>query len=197
MFRLLLKMILAFALTLAGMTGLILAWPYNAADLLAALPNTDGCPKPCWQRIRPGETPLAEAIQRLEQNAWVDQIIASDVRVQWTWTGQQPGLIDADRPGEIFASEQVVRSVHIPLKIGVGDLRMLLGIPHWRSTNHAGATAIIHLSYPREYLTLSVTTRCPTTRAAFWRTQPEITLHAVPASGYLLTPNLLGQSVAC
>ena len=124
-------------------------------------------------------------------------MIADDARIEWTWSGKQPPIIDADQPGALFVRDGVVRSIRIPLKISIGDLATLFGDPYWHSTNHAAATAITHLSYPHEYLMLAITTHCPANRTTFWRSQPEITLQDSPASGSPLTPALLTRSVAC
>lgn len=177
--------------------GFVRAWPYGTSDLLLILPNSGDCPKPCWQGIQPGVTTVAEAIRLLEEHEWVDQVRGGDTRIRWTWSGQQSALIDGEQPGRLTAQNQLIVSIDIPLKIGMGDLVLLFGYPHWRSTNRADQTVIVHLSYPGEYLALSVTSRCAATRAAFWLAQPEITLQNQPAFGSRFTPELLGRSLDC
>jgi hypothetical protein len=197
MFRLLVRMAFGCALALTLFSGFILAWRYDTTVLLATLPNQPDCPKPCWQHIRPGITSRNEAINLLAQNAWIGEITADDSQIQWTWSGQQSAIIDAKQPGRIVVRDDRVNTIQIKLNIGLGDLVILLGNPLWSTTHHANASAVVHLSFPREYLTLSLTMRCPTYRATFWQARPEIRLQANPSVGSRFTPEMLGYSVTC
>ena len=197
MLRLSIRMMLVGALVLTVVSHMILAWPYDTITLVAILPNHGGCPKPCWQGIRPGDTTQDEAINLLQQNTWVGEITADDSHIQWTWSGQQPTLIDEDQPGRILINADVVRSIHMKLTIGMGDLAILNGYPQWHSTNHAASAAIVHLGYPRDYMDLTITMRCPTRRATFWLAHPEISLQANTGSGRRFSPDLLQRSVMC
>ena len=197
MLRLIWRSMWACGLTLVAVSGMILAWPYDTNDLHTILPNPADCDVPCWQNIRPGRTTLAEAQQILADHAWIGEITIDEQQLQWTWSGQQPALIDDQQPGQLTIRDDVVSAILVQMKIGMGDLAVLFGSPQWQSTHHARGNAVVRLSYPREHLTILVTMRCPTHRATFWMTQPQIRLQLNPSIGIRFTPYMLAHSVDC
>ncbi len=177
--------------------SLIQAQPYNSSELATTLLGDSACPQPCWHNIRPGHTTLDEALTLLAADSWVGQITRQGQRIEWSWTGQQPALVNASQPGWLTVDNQAVSAINIPTTVSMGDLYFLLGTPYWKSTHRSRSIAHVRLSYPREYLALTIVTQCPTTRSIFWLTRPDITLLSQPPTGIDFDIHLLSRSIDC
>jgi hypothetical protein len=197
MFRLLSFLILVVSALLLLCIQLIQAGAYDPTDVWAALPATTDCQPPCWQQIRPGETPAEAALSLLEQSAWVEVITVGDQFIHWTWSGQQPRLVNAAEPGRLRLEQGRVRSIHVPVHLSLGDLYFLWGHPVWNSTGRSGGKAEIRLAYPAEYLEVAIFVQCPATRADFWHAQLHLTLQSQRPRGIGFTANSFHQSIAC
>lgn len=197
MLRLTTRTTLACTLGFFLFIGVIRAQSYQPDRLWDVLPNTGDCRKPCWQHIRPGFTTTTEALALLEDHHWVGDISHDGELIEWTWSGRQSAYIDSSQPGTIRVQNNRVISVQIATTAGMGDFALLLGYPTWNSTNRTSGQANIGLSYPGEYLSLSVHMTCPTTRAQFWMSRPQIELRNFPRAGARFTSGLFGRSIAC
>jgi hypothetical protein len=175
----------------------IQARPYDASDLQALFDSPAFCQKPCWQEIRPGISTAEEAVALLRQNRWVIGVTAHEHEIEWLWSGSQPDLVSANEPGRIVLKNQRVFAILIPVNIHLGDLYFLYGSPHWNSTGHGQGKAHLSLTYPAEYLNVSVLLDCPVTRSTLWLSQPEIQLQPSSQNGLVLTTLSHSRHVGC
>ena len=195
--RLLIGIALICTLLFFLIIEMIRAPSYTPDDLQGVLLDMGDCQKPCWQQIRPGVTTVSEALSLLQKHGWIDEIMRNDELIEWTWSGQQSALIDGSQPGSLRIQGGVVVSVRMMMAVGVGDFALLLGYPYWHSTNRTSGHAEIGLNYPNEYLSLNIAITCPTTRAQFWLTHPQVELRSFPRSGVQFTTSLFGRSITC
>ncbi len=188
--RVLLRASILLSLLFAGCIGIIRAQPYHV--VLRDLLYSGDCQKPCWHGIRPGSTSVVEAILLLRADAWVlgDSIERIDRRLRWQWSGAQHELIDASEPGILIVSNEHVFAVHLPLKVGMGDLQLSFGRPNWSSQGRYRDEAFIQYAYPDEHLSLLLSVPCPMGRQSYWHTRPEITL----SGGFIRGVNYRPQS---
>ncbi len=93
--------------------GFIRAQPYNDHGVQALLSPTDECAAPCFLGIEPGVTPIDTVLARLEASEWIEDVeifygntltSTGNIRIQWTWSGQQPAYINGDVGGRIAVS---------------------------------------------------------------------------------------------
>jgi hypothetical protein len=147
--HLLLKPLLLLTLGFAACIGLIYALPYDDSDLLTFLTPPEDCPMPCFMGIRPGVTTLEEAGSILVRHSWVRNIrqfynsrTGEITMIQWTWSGSQPGLIDASKPAYIYGDvTHTILSLNIETVIPFGDLWLGWGRPDWGVLE--GATGLL------------------------------------------------------
>jgi hypothetical protein len=83
----------------------------------------------------PGITTPEEARITLENHPWVQhvQVRYFDVdrrgELVWTWSGQQPLLIHAQRPGKVLVRDGVVRDVIVPTRAQFWQFLFAIGTP--------------------------------------------------------------------
>jgi hypothetical protein len=169
MIRLLVRPMLASVFVFAALVGVIRAQPYDDSELRAILTPLD-CPMPCFMGIRPGVTPIEEAVMILTAHEW-----ATDVRVfynrggrlyqaQWAWSGQQPAFIDGSKLSYIYAQDGIVETINTETTVPFGNLWLILGTPD-RGNGHGlsrRATFVFHnAGYLRSSLGIQSVMRCP------------------------------------
>ena len=149
MMRLLFKFTVVISTVFAVVIVLIRTRPYDNRDLRTFFSMED-CHHPCWQNIRPGSTTVDEAISILEADLWVSNVEQSTNRVLWSWSGEQPTLINADAQGMLIVDGFRVVSVHVPLNASFGDLLLSFGQPDWTSAGKFRHAINIQFTYPSE-----------------------------------------------
>lgn len=98
------------------------------------------CNFDCVMGIRAGHnfpTPIDEAIAILEQHPWVESVETHAVsrRTTWTWSGQQPPVIDASRAGMLIPSKLYEENIsrvgimQIPVRATLHDFVIAYGLP--------------------------------------------------------------------
>jgi hypothetical protein len=186
--HLILKLVVTLSTILAACIGVIRAQPY-ADDELSAFLRSGDCAAPCFMGIRPGETDTQEAVFLLEHHAWVDKVTqhiwfsgpASSL-YSWSWSGQQPALIDASAPGVFSTQGNIIDVLQVPTTIALGDFWL-----HDRPQQGMIADEPGELSYTAIYMdgTLEVQTVlfCPLRLTTFWQAPSQMlwSMYARPA----------------
>jgi hypothetical protein len=181
MTRILLKLIVLFVLLFVSMVGLIHAQPYDDSELRAFL-FADTCATPCFMGIQLGVTTTQEAFNLLARHPWVKDVTQhywfSGPRsslFSWSWSGQQPTLIDATAPGIYSTQDNIVDIVQVPTTIPLGAIWL-----HNRPEIGTIATEPGEMSYSAIYFegTLEVKTvmLCPLKVGTFWQSRAQIQL---------------------
>ena len=167
--RLALLLTLAFVLpVLAIRAQMAAAGPLDW--LFTSAPN---CAAPCFLGVRPQETDIAEAVQRLQANAAV-QGVTVDVRngrpfIAWNWLAET----SEDRAFAFTVREDVVDWLILPEQVTLGDVRLALGEPQritvTANTLYTPRVAYV-LEYPSRALHIYAEFRvCEIDQATFWR----------------------------
>jgi hypothetical protein len=131
MSRLIAGLALITGLLCAAAVGLVRAQPANDADVRVLLEATSDCPPEtaCWMGITPGVTTANEAVTRLRANPWVGEVLESEGSFAWTWSGQQPAFITADRYGLLAIRGGRVVTMRIQTTLPFGAVWMALQAP--------------------------------------------------------------------
>jgi hypothetical protein len=134
----LLKLSLPFMIVFTLILLLVHAQPSDDADLHAFLMPPEGCPAPCFMGIRPGFTSAEEAVRLLKMHTWVSQVRQPYASIlTWTWSGAQPALVDASRPGRLMLTPdfQKVSQILITTSVDFGRFWLDGGAPpdYWVS----------------------------------------------------------------
>jgi hypothetical protein len=188
---LLLRYALAISLLLALPPMLIQPQPDDDRALQLLLPPPEVCAQPCLLGIRPGITPLDEALALLAAHPWVadfeidylfdDPAYATGI-VRWIWSGAQPAAIDGRFPGVLNFHTQrrirLVEAISIQTTLRPPQLIDALGRPAegllWRR-----AERIVYgtLYRPQQYAALvgvSAAMRCPVNHLDYWYSDSEL-----------------------
>lgn len=191
---LLLKLALTLIVVFAAALGLIRAQPHDDSALRAFLAPPSGCAAPCFMGIRPGVTTGAEAVDLLAAHPWVAALnrayyhVADDYgMLKWTWSGLQPGWVQAAREGWIAVDRQmgdrrsVVSSVSIASTIGVGGVYLALGQPDyaWLEYDLSGSPAGFSMVYTSGFQ-FHALLRCPLPLAQLYRADIDIKVGLFP-----------------
>ena len=129
--------------------------PYNDLGLRHLLTPTD-CPASCFLGIRPEETTVKEALERLRSSQWISGI---DNRVidntygyiNWAWTSDKPDWIRANTRGEIAAYEGRVRTIVLYTNFQLGDTQLTFGLPNSEGFNPVSRQNRKYILYFRFY----------------------------------------------
>jgi hypothetical protein len=181
MTRILLKSIVLFVLLFVSMVGLIRAQPYDDGDLRAFL-FADTCTVPCFMGIQPGVTTTQEAYNLLARHPWVADVTAhywfSGPRsslFSWSWSGQQPTLINATAPGIFSTEDNIVDIIQVPTTITLGAMWL-----YKQPEIGMIATEPGEMSYSAIYfqgaLEVKTVMLCPLQVGTFWQSQAQIQL---------------------
>ncbi len=171
---------LVFGLLLLG----ILALQSNDDMATTLLLGTDACDGPCFLGIQPGITPVTEARLTLEAHPWISAvdiefsaIERSLDRIVWSWSGQQPAIIDGARPGVIIVGPErdLIGQVRLPTRLRLGEVHLLVGQPPFFTvgTSQFGQPQLkleIEEFHVRHGFYLHIETRCPLWMSILWQT---------------------------
>lgn len=176
MLHLLFRSTLTLSVLFTGIIGLIRARPYDGHALQAFFTSAS-CSRPCWQQIQPGSTTVTEALALLRADSWVEQVEHYDRWIRWSWSGQQPSLVNSAIPGALLIENQRVSLISVSLNVGFGDLQLTFGQPHVAGAGKFRDRVRIHFTYPEQQLTFVVQLACPMGPSAFWNNQPQVALN--------------------
>ncbi len=182
MMRLLSRLTVMLTVLFAVMIGLIRTRPYDSRDLRAFF-APENCNRPCWQNIQPGVTTIDEALTLLRADRWVSRVERSANQIHWSWSGQQPALVDSSVPGIMLIERQRVVAVSVQLNAGFGDLQLAFGQPRFTGAGKFSESVRIHFTYPAEHLTFVMQLVCPMGPASFWHSRPEVALNQQAVGG--------------
>jgi hypothetical protein len=166
--------------------GLIRALPYDNSELHAFLTPPDGCPMPCFISIRPGVTPLDEAVRILDEHEWVTNVTlaynestgaVSDIH--WKWDGRQPDAIAQE--ARIDIKDGIVYWISIPTTLSLGDTWAIWGVPDEYVTTPIGGAfdappGLVYVDIYKDegfWVTRGITIHCPYL-PAMWHSQVSI-----------------------
>ena len=182
MIRLLGRFSVILSALFALVIGLIHIRPYDSSDLRAIFAS-EACSRPCWQQIQPGLTTADEALALLQADAWVNNIEHGGDWIRWSWSGQQPALVNSEMPGMMMIENKRVVSVSMQLNAGIGDLQLAFGQPFFTGAGKFTEGVRVHFSYPAQHLTFVLKLACPMGPASFWHNRPEIALNQQSTGG--------------
>lgn len=134
-----------------------------------------GCAFPCWQGIQPGVTTAAQAVSLLNHHPWVGRVWGVS-HARWSWSGQQPGWIDADRPGTLSIRYGLVEQIGIPTRLAMGDFWLMYKRLEKGVVFTAGLTSRAYYFADTGEFWVFSDLRCPITVGAFWRAPVQIIL---------------------
>ncbi len=169
---------------LMGLMILLRVQPYDDHGLRELL-LPENCSAPCFMGIRLGVTTVEEAIRILEQHQWVDKVDIDETGISWTWSKQQPAIIDSFYNGILGTDQQqsvqVADSILIRIRARLGDLQAVFGYSR-RYYNHksirAGVTWLdsVAMVFDANWFMAVATTHRPQYRSDFWYTRPLLML---------------------
>ncbi|MEP7290448.1 MAG: hypothetical protein ABI835_01640, partial [Chloroflexota bacterium] len=116
----------------AGLLGLLHSQPRDDSDLRAFVTFPERCPSACFLGIRPGFTPIANAIRSLERNAMIADLNngisqrSGTGEVSWRWSETASALINSAYPGRLRASDGIVSAIMIEMRAPAGTLQLAL-----------------------------------------------------------------------
>lgn len=180
MTSIMLRLSLPILMLLMGAATLVCARSFDSHDLRDLL-LPENCTAPCFIGIQPGVTPLKEALQRLDDHEWIDQVSVHldagfGTVVLWSWSGAQPPLFEAQRGGRLFVvfnsleGTQTIRSIQLPTSLPLGYATLLLGD---RLATHSGAiggpgVAYVGTAYRDHAALIWTIAPCPLARWQIW-----------------------------
>ncbi len=176
MTRLILLPVALLLFVFAGLVGVIRAGASDAHALDALIAPSEEFPpqaQPCFMGLRPGVTSVAEAFRILETHPWVDEILpgtgSDSIGIYWTWSGQQPAYIDADRPGLLLRRNLTyITTIKVHTHLTYADVWLALGQP-FRGYVFPQRSGMVHgVYYPAYALHVVAFTACPAELSDFW-----------------------------
>jgi hypothetical protein len=114
-----------FALLIQG--GGMLSQDFSDSQAFESLFMTSSVcdPNPCLMGIQAG-MPVTEAVALLRQHPWVEYVSVPSIgdpsyfdyegRVHWRWNGQQPAIVNANRPGYLLMDASTDRVYQIEVE---------------------------------------------------------------------------------
>lgn len=184
MTRIIVKLTLTLSFTFLLAIALLHVRAYDDSEWRTLI----GCDAPCWQGIRPGVTSRDEAIALLQNHPWVTDLLVYGRRISWSWSGQQPTLIDSSYPGMIWAQDERVQQVKLSLNVPFGDVWLLFDQPQSGGMELGGVTIAqprvyraSHLAvyaYPDGVMQAQSILTCPLRPGAFWNANVELRLES-------------------
>ena len=164
---------------LSGLIGVIRAQPYDDNGVRGVLAETQACPVACIMGLQPGQTTFDEALSRLNANDWVNDVKLvhgdklEDGKLEWTWSGQQHALINAQQPGTALIRAGIITYVTLPTEAEFWQFLLLNGQPdasHFFLIRSQTRHEVYHRArYNSDNLTLLVdTVSCPLSPTALY-----------------------------
>lgn len=202
----LLRLAAGLTLLLALPIALIRAQPYADGGLHESLTSPQGCLAPCFMGIRPGVTPLEEALLILDDHEWVAALAGEysgylpgamtyDLPrllpvIDWAWNMNRPTWIDSQKKSSVALTGSHVAAITVHTQVPLGDMLLIFGPPDRtllarRGTDQA-RTFVYYGWYADKRLLVTVGGSCP--RSGIYR-------QAVRLS-FLTTPPRWGDSLA-
>jgi hypothetical protein len=135
----------AFALTVLLVMPVLLirAQPYNDHALRTFLTPPSDCPAPCFMGIRPGVTMAWDALDMLEANQQVNDVLENfgNMRpevidyqlppmlsiIDWHWNDTQ--WIEMEKHGSLVMFDRQVSAINLYTNYTLGDLLLTYGFP--------------------------------------------------------------------
>jgi hypothetical protein len=110
----------------------IRARPYDDSELRTLL--APDCPAPCFMHIRPGVTPLLEAIDILETHEWVSAVNHSGPEnptqiIWWVWSDKRPAFIDPLVPGRLNVIGGTADRIRVDMNVSYGEMALIVAMP--------------------------------------------------------------------
>jgi hypothetical protein len=128
-FRLAAGLLLTLLLPLA----VIRASSHEDRALLRLLNAPSGCDAPCFMGLRPGTTPLEDALAILAVHEWVDEVrpylSGTAGRIHFTWSDQRPAYINPRFTGKVHVFDNNVDIIEITTAVPYGTVWLMLGKP--------------------------------------------------------------------
>lgn len=165
-----------FALSIA----LIRAQPYDDSELRAFLLPPEGCPAPCWQGIRPGETYAADVMTLLKKHPWVHSVhhenysTFSNGYIRWQWSALRPSMIDENDPTNLWFDDSTTQNFHMLTDIRFGDLWLILGTPDGFLFNQIHESIKVSIIYHDQVMLVVVDILCSRPLTRLWRARTDI-----------------------
>lgn len=195
MLRLIIRLSLVLTFISAGSMLFMLLRPYDDSALRAFFAESERCPMPCWQGIRPGVTTVDEALDILLYHPWVENVVVSQSYatsgrgfISWAWTGRQPSFVNSVYHGEMLIRDHLIWGIRIHTDVTFGDLWLLLDRPRRGDVVLAGLTIspvrrytyrAAHRAiypYPNGAVYALSTLTCPLRQEPFWRASVDLQL---------------------
>ncbi len=200
---------LLLTVVLALPVALIHALPLEDRAVGVFLTASPDCTALCLMDIRPGVTTVAEALAQLRANDWVaDANLNASGRgygeIRWSWSGRQPDLINADRPGRVTfywdeddiydgrgLNDMQIETVSIYTRIRMYQAQRWLGTPDsgtaaYNIEDKLGYSAAYHNAYGM--LEISTVLVCPASLMTYWEARAKIVLSQWRGGGRYVEP---------
>lgn len=197
MIYLLLRPALALTVLLLLSVVLMRAQPVTDETVRQFLTPEADCAALCLLGLRPGSTTVGQAMALLRSHAWVSSALMNAsgrgyADIEWQWSGQQPELIDASRPGRITfywdrdeddgrrsLLDMPIETVSIHTRIRIYEAEAWLGradtgTAAYRPDEDLGYSAAYNNSYGM--IDLSTVMPCPANLLTYWNARTRITL---------------------
>jgi hypothetical protein len=169
--------------------------PYSDSPLAAFMTAPENCGGTCLLGVRAGTTRVSEAMIFLRQHSWVSEVSQNIpgtgyAQITWTWSGQQPQVIDASREGRITfywdneaGTPELVDAIIETITIYT-HLRMY-SLHQWLGEADSGSATIRpdgNLSYAITYairggmMNLTGEMPCPVNPLTYWNARTRLTM---------------------
>lgn len=127
---------LALTALFVALLGALHLQPYDDSGLRALVTPPDDCAAPCFMGIQPGITRAGEAVALLWAHEWVGEVREFTSprgrrTIYWTWSGQQPDLINPERRGFLIVYQDIVRDVRVHTLAPLHHALLLYGAPDY------------------------------------------------------------------
>ncbi len=201
------KLMLVGLVLFTALIFLIHTQPFDEATLKSVfIPDT--CAMPCFMGIQPGLTTLDDAKEALQKHVWVGKLIWKPEGniFGWTWSGQQPALIDASQTGSLTpdAAGKLVDRIMIPTTTSVGAVSLVFGrLSEFKVAVYGygfppGEPDVFYLTSYRDYpISVNGIIACPLRWLTLWRETAVITYHSLSAASQMPWREQLQENAWC
>jgi hypothetical protein len=208
MICLLLRPALALTVVLALSVVLMRAQPAQDSVLRQFLTPDEDCAALCLLGMRPGVTTVGQAMTQLRSHAWVSSATMNATGrgyadIEWQWSGQQPDIIDASRPGRMTfywdrdeengrqLLDMPIETMSIHTRIRIYEAQAWFGLPDtgtaaYRPDADLGYSAVYNNAYGM--IDLSTVIPCPANLLTYWDARTRITLSSWRGTGRYVPP---------
>ncbi len=148
-------------------------------EIAGFLRELESCPpEPCLMGIQPSVTTTDEVDALFRRNVWVEQFFytrgmaVGSGMIRWTWSGAQPGFIDARIDGTMWIEDGRVLWIEIPTRVRMGEMWFIY--PPERGAAFTTSAAPPRLIYwglsVDNILQLRLIVTCPSRVGQLWNT---------------------------